>query len=69
MLKVVTDSTSDLAPDVLEELGVAVAPLVVRIGDEEFLETDLSRDEFWSKVGATCWLCWKKCGSGRRSSW
>jgi DegV family protein with EDD domain len=52
MLKVVTDSTCDLAPEVLEELGVAVVPLVVRIGGEEFLETALSADEFWSKVGA-----------------
>jgi DegV family protein with EDD domain len=50
MVKVVTDSTCDLAPEVLEELGVAVVPLVVRIGNEEFLETDLSADEFWAKV-------------------
>jgi DegV family protein with EDD domain len=50
MIKVVTDSTCDLPTDVLEELGVAVVPLVVRIGNEEFLETDLSADEFWAKV-------------------
>lgn len=52
MTKVVTDSTCDLPPEVLEELGVAVVPLVVRIGNEEFLETDLSCDEFWAKVEA-----------------
>jgi DegV family protein with EDD domain len=52
MLKVVTDSTCDLAPELLEELGVAVVSLVVRIGGEEFLETDLGCDAFWSKVGA-----------------
>jgi len=52
MIKVVTDSTCDLPPEVLEELGIAVVPLVVRIGNEEFLETDLSADEFWAKVEA-----------------
>ena len=52
MIKVVTDSTCDLPPEMLEELGIAIVPLVVRIGDEEFLETDLSRDEFWAKVEA-----------------
>ena len=52
MTKVVTDSTCDLAPEVLEELGIVVVPLVVRIGYEEFLETDLSADEFWAKVEA-----------------
>jgi len=52
MVKVVTDSTCDLSAEVLEELGVVVVPLVVRIGNEEFLETDLSADEFWAKVEA-----------------
>ncbi len=52
MIRIVTDSTCDLPPEVLEELGIAVVPLVVRIGNEEFLETDLSADEFWAKVEA-----------------
>jgi len=52
MVKVVTDSTCDLPPEVLEELGITVVPLVVRIGNEEFLETNLSADEFWAKVEA-----------------
>jgi DegV family protein with EDD domain len=50
MIKVVTDSTCDLPQEVLKELGIVVVPLVVRIGNEEFLETDLSADEFWAKV-------------------
>lgn len=52
MIKVVTDSSCDLPQEVLEELGIVVVPLVVRIGDEEFLETDLSIDEYWAKVEA-----------------
>ena len=52
MIKVVTDSSCDLHQEVLEELGIVVVPLVVRIGNEEFLDTDLSVDEFWAKVRA-----------------
>jgi DegV family protein with EDD domain len=37
---------------VLEELEIVIVPLVVRIGDEEFLETELSIDEYWNKVKA-----------------
>ena len=36
----------------LEELGIVVVPLIVRIGHEEFPETALSRDEYWTKVEA-----------------
>ena len=52
MIRVVTDSSCDLPSEVLEELGIVVVPLVVRIGREEFLETDLEIDEFWAKVSA-----------------
>jgi len=52
VIRVVTDSSCDLPPEVLEELEIVVVPLVVRIGREEFLETDLGIDEFWTKVGA-----------------
>ena len=52
MIKVVTDSSCDLPPEVLEELGITVVPLVVRVGEEEFLETDLSVAEYWAKVDA-----------------
>ena len=52
MVKVVTDSSCDLPQEMLEELGIVVVPLVVRIGNDEFLETDLSIDEYWTKVEA-----------------
>ena len=52
MVRVVTDSSCDLPSEVLEELGIVVIPLVVRVGKEEFLESDLSIDEFWAKVAA-----------------
>jgi len=52
MIRVVTDSSCDLPQEVLEELEIVIVPLVVRIGDEEFLETELSIDEYWNKVKA-----------------
>ena len=52
MIRVVTDSSCDLPQEVVEELGITIVPLVVRIGNEEFLETDLSIDEYWTKVEA-----------------
>jgi len=52
MVRVVTDSSCDLPHAVLERLGITVVPLIVRIGREEFLETDLSIDEYWAKVAS-----------------
>jgi DegV family protein with EDD domain len=52
MIKVVTDSSCDLPQELLDKLGIVVVPLVVRIGDEEFLETELGIDEYWAKVEA-----------------
>jgi DegV family protein with EDD domain len=52
MISVVTDSSCDLPQEVVEELGIVVVPLVVRVGNEEFLETDLSIDGYWTKVEA-----------------
>jgi hypothetical protein len=52
MIRVVTDSSCDLPQEVVEELGIVVVPLVVRVGNEEFLETNLSIDEYWAKVEA-----------------
>jgi len=49
---VVTDSSCDLPQEVLKELGIVIVPLVVRIGNDEFLETELSIDEYWTKVKA-----------------
>lgn len=52
MVRVVTDSSCDLLSEVLEELDIVIVPLVVRVGKEEFLETNLSTEEYWKKVNA-----------------
>jgi len=48
---VVTDSVSDLPPDVAEKLGITVIPFHVQIGKESYLDNaDLDMDEFYRKV-------------------
>lgn len=49
-IKIVTDSASDLAPDLAERHDITVVPLTIRFGDTEFLDRrDLTPDEFWSR--------------------
>lgn len=49
-VRVVTDSGCDLPPEVLEKWGIVVVPLNVRIGQNQFLDTDLTAGEFWEQV-------------------
>ena len=48
---IVTDSVSDLAPQVAEEFGIIVVPLVVRFGNDLYRDSlDLSPDQFYGKL-------------------
>ena len=50
-VKVVTDSTSDIPPDLAEELGVAVVPPMIFFGAEGFKDgVDITKDEFFEKL-------------------
>ena len=50
-IKVVTDSVSDLPPQVVQELGIAVVPLHVRFGTEVYRDgIDLTSDEFFNQL-------------------
>lgn len=50
-VRVVTDSTSDLPPDVAEELGITVVPLHVLFGDESYRDgVDLMSEEFFRRL-------------------
>jgi DegV family protein with EDD domain len=54
MVKVVTDSCSDITPQVAEELGITVVPLYVQFGNETYRDNvDLSTDEFYYKLEAS----------------
>lgn len=47
-VRIVTDSTCDVPPDVVEKLGIKVVPVYINIGDKSYLDgVDLSRREFF----------------------
>ena len=51
MLKVVTDSVSDIPAEVAESLDITVIPLIIHFGSETFRDgIDIGRDEFYSRL-------------------
>lgn len=53
-VKVVTDSTSDLLPEIAALLGITVVPLNVHFGDESFADgTEITSDQFFSRLSAS----------------
>jgi DegV family protein with EDD domain len=50
-VRIVTDSTADLAPAIAAQLGVAVVPLTVFFGQEAFLDgVEMGHDEFFRRL-------------------
>lgn len=50
-VRVVTDSTAQLAPDLVQELDIVVVPLEISFGTQTFREgVDLSLEEFFRRV-------------------
>ena len=50
-VKIVTDSVSDVPPDVVKELGITVIPLLVRFGEKVYNDgVDLTSDQFYEKL-------------------
>ena len=50
---IVTDSVSDMQPDVAASFGIKVVPLIVSFGSESFRpNVDLTTDEFWARMTA-----------------
>jgi len=51
VVKIVTDSTSDISPEVARALGITVVPAYVRFGDEVYRDgVDISNDGFYHKL-------------------
>ena len=51
MIRIITDSTSDLRPAHRETLGVDVVPLSVHFGDEVFRDgVDITNGEFYRRL-------------------
>lgn len=52
-VRVVTDSTCDLPQEVVDELGIVVVPLVVRFGDDEYLDgVDIDTETFYRRLAS-----------------
>ena len=51
MVKIVTDSTSDIPDDIAKDLGITIVPCYVRFGKEEFRDgIDLKIKDFYPKL-------------------
>jgi DegV family protein with EDD domain len=51
VVKLVTDSVSDIPPEIVKELGIAIIPLNVHFGQEAYKDrVDLSTEEFYHKL-------------------
>ena len=50
-VKVVTDSVSDLPPQLVKELGITTIPLIVRFGEKLYRDgVDLTNEQFYQKL-------------------
>ncbi len=50
---IVTDSVSDLPPELAARQGITIVPLTVTFGDESFrVNVDLTTDQFWQRMTA-----------------
>jgi len=57
VVRIVTDSTADLAPEQQRAAGITVVPLNVHFGDQVFRDhVDLSTDEFFRRLKASSQL-------------
>jgi DegV family protein with EDD domain len=53
-VRVVTDSAADLPPEVVQELGITVVPMLVLFGDEVCRDNiDLSSEEFFERLATS----------------
>lgn len=51
LVKIVTDSTSDISPEIAKDLGIAVVSVYVRFGEEVYRDgVDISKDSFYEKL-------------------
>ena len=50
-IQIITDSTSDIPPDMAETLGIRVVPIYVRFGDKIYRDgVDMDSDTFYKKM-------------------
>lgn len=53
-IRIVTDSTADLSPELCQEHGIEVVPLTIHFGSESFVDgVDVDSAGFWAKLKAS----------------
>jgi DegV family protein with EDD domain len=53
-IKIVTDSTADISPELAAEMDIEVVPIYVRFGTETYRDgVDLTPEEFYAKLGSS----------------
>lgn len=53
-VKVITDSTSDIAPELARQLDITMVPVYVRFGDKTYRDgVDITRQEFYDRLTTT----------------
>jgi DegV family protein with EDD domain len=56
-VRIVTDSTADIPPEIVDELGIIVVPLQVTFGDESYRDgVDLPPDTFYRRLAKSAVL-------------
>lgn len=54
MVKIITDSASDIEAKQAEEMGIILLPMTISFGDEDYRDKfDITADEFYEKLVAT----------------
>lgn len=50
-MKLISDSTCNLAPEVIEKYKISIAPIAIQFGNDTYLEEiDIDRDAFYAKI-------------------
>lgn len=53
-VRIVTDSTSDIPRELIDELNITVVPLTIAFGEQSFRDgVDLTADEFYARLATT----------------
>jgi DegV family protein with EDD domain len=51
MIKIVTDSTCDIPPDIIKKYGIAIVPINVLFGNETYRDgIDINAEQFYKKL-------------------
>jgi len=51
-VKIVTDSVADIPPELVQELGISIIPVLVRFGEETYRDgIDMTTDQFYERLG------------------